>query len=332
MKEKNNRGLYTFSLTRNTAPKKSCSRFLALPAELRNLVYDFYFQVGFFVELVAQGTNLDARRRKTIKLCLSSVAGDGKLYKKEGFQGKSATDLKPTLRMSRLLGSYSRVNEIDTNWAKSYSPILLICKQIYSEVIVMLYANTTFIFNASNRLSNFLAMVPKPNLAWVKKLRLHYSTYGNPNQTSLATFKTKHCTSWTKTCTKASKLFSSLQELRITLHVTDTPLHFDLRQTWLLPILQFRRLTRPRISRPGITTPGPLKDIQIDLSTFYTRPFIWYNSQLEEACKDLHALFADAIRKRVLGIGEEDALSEYKKAWEGKYEEWQHHLHFCAMV
>jgi len=55
---------------------------------------------------------------------------------------------------------------------------------------------------------------------------------------------------------------------------------------------------------------------------FYRRP------ELAEVSADLHRLFGNAIGWAIRGAGEEEAMAEFKEAWEGKHAQWKHHLRF----
>ncbi|OCK78700.1 hypothetical protein K432DRAFT_427099 [Lepidopterella palustris CBS 459.81] len=310
-------------------PKRKRTRFLDLPGELRNLIYQFYFEGGLRSEIVARGVELIPKPVKSIKLCVFSCSGR---IMPVGAERRDNHGALLTLRTSRLLGNYMRVHGVNTNWRNSFCALILVCKQLQVEVLPSLYNLTTFAFAAPRRISNFLTHVPKSCLKWISKLHLHYANYGPPETRFLA-WKTKHANRWTQTFKQISKELPNLSELRIWLHVTESPLHFDLRQTWVQPLMQFRRLTRPR-NESGIpkTQPQPsLTNIHVTLTSRWTKRFIWDNPELEDVCKDLHRLFADAIARAMLGWPEADAMVEYLDAWKGRYQPWQHHLKFSAL-
>ena len=323
-----------------SAPKRKGLSFLSLPGELRNQVYAFYIQDGFRAELVGRNAGLR----------WSSISGK---FLPKVDREKAGTNKKengwPTLRISRKLGQYLRVHGMNTDWGTSFCALILVSKQISLEVIPLLYASTTFVFAAPCRLSNFMARISKPSLEWVRKLHVQYSTYGNPKYTKDLIWETKHNTRWASIFQQAASLLKGLRELQIWLHVTETPLHFSLQATWVQPLLAFRHLTRPLESAHAPTNPHflshnapcsitveptvqkPLTNIHIALTTRWTRPFIFYDSELADACTALHNLFAEAIRRMMLGWSEADAMVEYREAWEERYQKWQHHLNFAAM-
>ncbi|OCL15303.1 hypothetical protein AOQ84DRAFT_384098 [Glonium stellatum] len=329
-------------------PKRKRLSFLSLPGELRNQVYALYIETGFRAELVGRSAELIPKPMKSIKLCLCPSTLGGPLPILDHKDSKKQNGW-PTLRTPRKLGKYLRVHGMSTDWKTSFCALILVSKQINSEFIPLLYTSTTFVFAAPCRLSNFMAHISRPSLEWIRKLHVHYSTYGNPKYTEDLIWEKKHTICWTTRFQQAASLLKGLRELRIWLHVTETPLHFSLQAAWVQPLLAFRRLTEPLESPCSLTnTPSlsnnapdsvsaehglqkPFTNIHIVLTTRWTRPYIFYDSELAEACTALHNLFAEAIRRRMLGWSEADAMVEYREAWEERYKKWQHHLKFAAM-
>jgi hypothetical protein len=329
---------------KNTHPKKICS-FLGLPGEVRNLVYFYYFQEHYRCEIAAKGVNFTKTKAKVMKLCLGIVYKGGPIYK---YSKAPKPEALTTVRISRCLGHYSRVHGIQTSWLGSLCALVLVCKQVHRESLVFMYHNTTFVFNAPSRITNFLEVLPKANLAHVTKLQLHYTTYGSPQLRVDCVWQERHLHSWTSACKSASKKLVQLQELEVWLHVKATPLFFDLRQAWLEPLLQFRRLTCVRQVKAGVeetkvsdqttTTISnetdnlpPLKIAKIHFNTFWSKDHTLERNavpSLVNANFDLHHIFAQAISQAILGASEEEAMADFKKAWEGKYQRWNNHLSY----
>jgi hypothetical protein len=225
---------------------KKVRGFLALPGELRNNVYRYYFQADFRCELVAQGTHLDL------------------------WHSKPKTTTSSTIRVSRRLAKYTRVQGLQTSWSGSLYALVIVCKQVHSESIAFLYQNTTFVFNAPRRMNNFLNALPAANLALITKLELHYANYANPGLVQHNYLSQRSLATWTRACRDMAKQLSNLRELHVWLYVTDTPLFFDLRQEWLTPLLPFRRLCLSRQSSESKT--GVLLDmVKVWLNTWWSR-------------------------------------------------------------
>jgi hypothetical protein len=131
-----------------------------------------------------------------------------------------------------------------------------------------------------------------------------------------------------------SKSLTSLRRLDVTVWVNEDAPKFNLRQKWLQPLLQFRRLSQnvDKASVPGHTTDQKLRTLK--LVTVNLRSRLWRrhfdgNTQLKFACKDLHRLFGLGISRAILGSKEDEAMSEFNAAWDGVYKMWQYHLNLA---
>jgi hypothetical protein len=324
---------------------KTIHGFLGLPGEVRNRIYNYYFEEDLRCEIAAKGEHFDNKKEKTIKLCLGTVNKDGPVYK---YSKTPTPDTPRTLRISKRLGYRSLLHRTQTSWLSSPYTLVFVCKQIHHESLLFVYHNTTFVAAAPRRIMNFLQVLPKKNLSYITKLHLHYTTYGNPRLLKDCVWQQKHLDSWTDTCKAASKRLVNLQELEVWLQVNTTPLFFDLRQAWLKPMLHFRRLscvrnvkeeveeiddTKSIAASPLNKTDNriPLRVARIHFDTFWSRSGALERNAvpaLAHANSTLHHIFGQAISQAILGASEEEAMADFKKAWEGKYQKWQHHLNY----
>jgi hypothetical protein len=151
------------------------------------------------------------------------------------------------------------------------------------------------------------------------KLELHYTTYGCPALMKDRTWQDKHIESWRRTCARVSKTLINLHTLKIYIKLHHDPLRFNLRQPWVAPLLQFRRLTQRNTK---------LQTIGIDFKTRLSSNHFFGNHPLVKASEDLHQKFGSAISKAIRGVKEEEAMKEFKEAWEGEHAMWQYHLGF----
>jgi hypothetical protein len=120
------------------------------------------------------------------------------------------------------------------------------------------------------------------------------------------------------------------------MQIHDTAPKFSLREKWLKPLLQFRRLADSKELSSHNTASNPLVDrqsgIQIAKVHVWTRwarniEALWAgNKRLIEASKDLHLLYGQAIGLAITGSTEETAMAGFNAAWKGKYAEWRTHL------
>jgi hypothetical protein len=174
-------------------PPKQQRGFLALPGEIRNQIYNYYFDRECYCEVVASGTQLTWREPQTIKLCSRPVFTQIQISRP-----KPNRDAVPrtVVRFSRPLGKYNVVQGLRTNWVSSMYALSLVCKQVYLETTKLVYGKTVFIFDAPKRMHLFFNVVSTANLQNITKLHLHYNTYGNPRQTDDQVWQGKHTQSW----------------------------------------------------------------------------------------------------------------------------------------
>ncbi|KAF2876657.1 hypothetical protein BDV95DRAFT_482624 [Massariosphaeria phaeospora] len=328
------------SLFNRARPGQSTSKqvrgFMRLPGEVRNHIYHFYFLEDFRCEIAAKGDRFEAKEAKTLKLCLAIVDPDRVGYK---YREKMKPVTPTTLRNSRPLGWYRPIHGLQTNWSNSLCALILVCKQIHRETISLLYHNTTFVFAAPRRIINFLGVVPKQNLSYITQLHLHYASYGHPRMVEDCIWQQKQAASWSRACRLVGKKLVGLRELKLWIKVNYSPVVLDLRQEWLEPLLQLRRLTRAPTGKPEpdrLTLPqGPKsnvpKVVKVHLETHWSGTHAFgAEPELADASSDLHRLFADAIARAILGWSEKDAMADFQHAWEGKYKRWQLHLQYST--
>lgn len=324
-----------FSLARpkvSLPTKKKNPSFLDLPGEIRNRIYQYYFQDSYRCELVGANCNFSPAP-PAIKFL--SNKGTTKRY-----QGGKQKSPKPEnliiIPFPRLHQPSSAVHEPrPRGWLNPHGALVLVCKQIHAETLPLLYERITFVIEAPRRMIAFLHKIPKLNYSYVIKLHLHYSTYGSPSAASDVVWQEKHVESWNRICKVASKSLLCLQELHVAVwHNANAP-KFNLHQKWLQPLWQFRRLTC-KIPQGNSTGSGLLLETPRTLDTVYVtvKTRLWAhkfagNTRLANACKDLHRLYAQGISKAILGAKEEEAMSAFDRAWNGKYYLWQHHLGFA---
>ncbi|KAF1830026.1 hypothetical protein BDW02DRAFT_559923 [Decorospora gaudefroyi] len=317
------------------APKR-IRGFLSLPGEIRNQIYGYYFEVERHCEFAAKGCQFKPRKQRTVKLW-SGLVPPGSCVSPRDTEADAEA---PTLiRFSRPLGKYNVVQGLQTNWLGSLCALSLVCKQVYHETTAFLYTRTVFIFAAPKRMTNFFSNMSAIKLESITKLQLHYDTYGHPQRTSDLIWQNKHGESWHRACKAASKKLIGLQELEIWVQVHDSAPTFTLRESWVAPLLQFRRLTRSNES--GVDGGDPfqrtgrqpiLQVVKVHIRTRWSKsPLAAFRNvrALAKASTDLHLLYGQAISLAITGAKEEEAMAGFNAAWEGKYREWRHHLQFA---
>jgi hypothetical protein len=146
--------------------------------------------------------------------------------------------------------------------------------------------------------------------------------------------------SWTRACKAAAESLTGLKELTLWIHANSTPVHLTLRETWLLPLLHFRRLAyRPDPQENADTAPSTLDrggqghgldTVHISFRTYLSNNSSLGSGDLAKASDDLYRLFARAISLALLGACEGEAMHDFTCAWMGKYAHWQHHLGYAS--
>jgi hypothetical protein len=306
-----------FSRTRpGTSKPKTVRGFMSLPGEIRNQIYAYIFESEFRCEIASKNRQFEKPKLRKVKLWAGAFQPGTQNLK---YISKTEVEKPITIRISRSLGKYNLVSGLQTNWFASLFAINLVCKQIHTETLAFIYSRTTFVFDAPKRITNFLNTISTYKLELLTKLELHYTTYGCPALMKDRTWQDKHTKSWRRTCAHVSKTLINLHTLKIYIKLHHDPLRFNLRQPWVAPLLQFRRLTQRNTK---------LQTIGIDFKTRLSGNQFFGNHPLIKASEDLHQKFGNAISKAIRGVKEEEAMKEFKEAWEGEHAMWQYHLGF----
>lgn len=302
--------------------------FLDLPGEIRNRIYRDYFQDTYRCEYMEESRNAP----KTIKL-----VSNARLRRPNQWCAQPSpiakTEILLILRFPRRCGTYNgqRTSE---GWLDPHGALVLVCKQVHKEALPLLYQQIVFVFNTPRRITGFLRTVPKQNHHHVTKLHLYYTTYGHPYAASDVVWQDKHIESWVRACKSTSKSFKCLRELEIEICVNEDAPKFNLRQKWLQPLLQFRRLTCDSQKGPSGSALFDKKPRTLEKVFVKVRTRLWAhnfegNVPLSKACKHLHRLFGQSISLAILGAKEEEAMAKFNVAWFDRYNIWQHHLGFA---
>ena len=174
-------------------PPKRQRGFLALPGEIRNQIYTYYFDQDYRCEVVAKGSQLKDWESRTIKL----RSGLASCQDENVGLGARPNEIPPTVvRFSRPLGKYNIVHGLQTNWLSSLYALSLVCKQVYLETASFPYSKTVFVFDAPKRMYRFFGTVSSASLQQITKLYLHYNTYGPPERTNHQVWQDRHHQSW----------------------------------------------------------------------------------------------------------------------------------------
>jgi hypothetical protein len=170
--------------------------FLALPGEIRNRIYSYYFETDYHCEIAPKGSSFEWPNPLTVTL----YPGLLNITRPTNYTSKSKAEARvdsPTvIRISRRLGKYNAVQVLQTNWQNSLYALHLVCRLVYTETVTFLYRKTLYKFNAPQRLEAFFSIVSAPRLESLAKLQLYYDTYGSPQNTVDLIWQHKHGQSW----------------------------------------------------------------------------------------------------------------------------------------
>ena len=136
-----------------------------------------------------------------------------------------------------------------------------------------------------------------------------------------------------------AKTLTGLQQLEIHVQLHGMAPKFNLREKWITPLLQFRRLTRAKDEATAEVAAASvphhqlrLQKVKVHVQTCWSKnPHTVFlnNRELAQASTHLHALYGEAVSLAIRGAKEEEAMAAFNAAWEGEHAEWRHHLQFA---
>lgn len=310
-----NRGQLLLAPPQPYTSKRKASGFLALPGEIRNAIYECYFEGEFRAELAAQNATFEHRKPRTVTLYSPSAHGTGGGYQ---YLPKVKKNGPATVRMARYLGGYKRVHGFQTKWSSSLSALVLVCKQVHYETIKFLYQNTTFAFDSSRRVLNFLDYVPKPNLAYITRLHLHYVPYGAPAAAPMRTYQNKHMKIWDQACKGLADRLVNLRDLYMSIKFPEGH-YFSLDHAFLQPLYRFRaRQVAHAMSIPSagsksvVAGAEALQSVKVEISTCASS-WVCRSTFVQTKLLELHALFNVAVARFIAGWSEAYAFADFEQ-------------------
>lgn len=210
-----------------------------------------------------------------------------------------------------------------TKWPTSVGALVLTNRQIHSEALPFFYATLLFTFETTNALLRFLALLPPHKLAYIRKLQISHTTYGDPVDPHDDMWKARHERAWMRAMDKAARLLTGLQLLRCRVVANERPLVFGLGVGWAQALTKAWSAACQRTA-PEETTrkKGGLEPLQVEIavhSAWVVKGALMPNGHLRRALVELHRLFAEAVRRRLYGWSEEDAMVEYNLVKFDKY-------------
>ncbi|KAI4663755.1 uncharacterized protein J4E78_004173 [Alternaria triticimaculans] len=137
-----------------------------------------------------------------------------------------------------------------------------------------------------------------------------------------------------RVCEAASKQLTGLRELEVCVELHHNRRQVNLREKWITPLLQFRRLASPRKAARRTVEPLPLGQRQPGLEIVkvkFQHLYIEYASfaglqGLDQAKRELYLLFGQAIGLAITGATEEAAMSGFREAYDGRHAQYRPYL------
>lgn len=221
--------------------KYSSVKFLSLPGEIRNKIYDYAFSKEFFkIGWAENGTKM----KRNLKSLTYS------LPKRPSFKGpwlepgvclrRRLFDLPRRLRSSEAIPPYQL--------SPGPAALLLTCKVVNEEASSLFYGNSTFTFQNQTVFQRFLDTIGSASKASIRSLHLKHHTAGHPFYRPNECYKQIYDDKWDDLCIQASAEMTNLEELSIDLTINDVPITFDFTQNWMMSILEFERCELKRCS------------------------------------------------------------------------------------
>lgn len=217
------------------SPLKESSKFLNLPGEIRNKIYEYTFKKEFF------------------EIRFADKAERSLTYRLPNRPRYMQPRLKPDVsRRRRLYDWPRRIRSKEFIPAFKLSPgpaaLLLTCKQVNEEASPLFYGSSTFTFQNLRAFDRFLNTLSVTSKASIRSLHLTHHTAGNAFHTPNQPFTRKFDLKWDSLCWKASEEMKSLEELSVDLMINEVPISFDPFDTWMLALLSFEAIGLKRCS------------------------------------------------------------------------------------
>lgn len=216
-------------------------KFLELPAEIRNQIYNIVFEPKIFeIYWLTQGKDLIHRKHSSVASLPSTNFDDQRNHHRDMIRKKS-----PNITFQRrrwdLPTRLKYKNPITPPFEIPSGPaaLLLTCTQIRAETTPVFYGAHAFHFTSRTVFSKFLCLLRQDSKASIRTLHVYYKPQRlDANDTE----------EWERICQQAAEELTVLEELNITMclpwqPIPDTPAlsePLDSEKHWARPWLAFR--------------------------------------------------------------------------------------------
>jgi hypothetical protein len=191
---------------------KQFSRFLDLPAEIRNQIYDLVIPNS---HVAVKSTHPQRERNALRKHCLFS---------------------EDTLSRNRLFGRILSIDDEETDPLH----IMRVCRQAYQEVTLIFYSKTTLCFDTMQSIRKFLNRASKAGIGSVRALDIKINSYGEPQLTKDCAWKSKWDGQWDDLCARLAREMISLRRVYLDLTLATWPTQLSPHADWCRPLLRLK--------------------------------------------------------------------------------------------
>ena len=219
-------------------------RFLDLPGELRNKVYDYVIpSKRFYLNWVGghQCSKTLTCKRNTVEMIHPSNRRsiNTRILDKRS-RSHASNDPARKLVMAQIYDSVTPVH------------LLWVCSKIYPEASSVLYSKSTFVLARLKSMRHFLDRLSPSNRLALTSLDLRYTAYGHPAKTVDQPWKDKHDYAWEKICERVARE-TSVTHLALEINLNRCPVDFCSLESaceggeftrWMMPLWQFIDLKR----------------------------------------------------------------------------------------
>ncbi|KAL9636913.1 MAG: hypothetical protein Q9164_002529 [Protoblastenia rupestris] len=215
-------------------------RFLDLPGELRNQVYDYCVPRTHYALKWIDGKKKSGSL--TYTLPRYGKASEPRLQADVIENRRLTRKVRDSGRKAVMDDLYRQVNPVSLLWA---------CRQMYPEAASVLYAKSTFSFVLPSTLRHFLNTLTAANKASITSLKIKHQVYGHPAKTEDQRFKAKADRSWNDLCWRISDECSSLSHLGLEMDLNRCPISFGSLDAamaggfgtkWMQPLWAFQEI------------------------------------------------------------------------------------------
>ncbi|KAK8175567.1 hypothetical protein IWX90DRAFT_412103 [Phyllosticta citrichinensis] len=301
------------------ASKRKKLEFLDLPGEIRNMIYNECFPPDKALEVDFSPSTSGLHPKQEVNPFLKKTIS--KIY--QDFDIRLPAERKDRSNPHRInvqenppSRSSRKEREMESSRKRHLGASLLsTCRRTYWESRGFLYSRSIFMFSSSKRLLRFITIVSSESLALVRHVQITQAMCGIHIYSEPGFLRDRYENDWLSVMQVAASRLTGLRDLEVWLCVTYSPVHFDFSRAWAQSILAFGT-TRPSIrSSDSIVHPeydGCPSNVQLELWGYPLQRLT--PSVCNDASIRLHVAFAEALRRRMMGWSDADALVDFKKA------------------